>query len=97
MANKPDPISAKNPITAKPILVPAKDLDKFDLTSVSICVGLLNAQVVPYNDLGDRSESIQLDTIDLSERLLNDPAGLQAVAALNTWISSLFKEQGKLA
>lgn len=83
-------------ITAKPITIPEKQLDKFSLITFAVCLNRLDAIIAPYNDKGESSDNILLDPIDLDERLKDDKTGSEAISAMTSWIEGLFKEQGKL-
>ena len=90
------------PITADPIIIPSKTLDKFWVHSLAIGTtgvngaALLNCSLLPYNDTGDVGTEIQLDIIDVFEQVTVDPDAAQIFALFMAYVEKKAKEQGKI-
>ena len=90
------------PITADPIVIPSKTLDKFWIYSLAIGttgvngVALLNSTLLPYNDAGDVGTEIPLDVINVFEQVAVDPDAAEIFALFMAYIEKKAKEQGKI-
>jgi hypothetical protein len=90
------------PITADPIIIPAKTLDKYWVHSFSVGttgvngVAMLHSSLLPYNDGGDIGPEIVLDTINVFEQLAVDPDAAQIFGLVMAYVEKKAKEQGKI-
>jgi len=90
------------PISANPITIPAKVLDKYWVETFTVGttglngLALLNSSLLPYNDSGDIGPSIALDTINVFQEMATDPDAAQIFSLVMAYIEKKAKEQGKI-
>ena len=90
------------PVQGKPVIIPAKVLDKFWISLFQSVANLteqtaeLNATLIPYNDNGDSGEPIYLEPINVFHEVATDPEAAQIFGLIQVWLEKKAVEQGKL-